>query len=184
MANQNITRIQRISKRFRYLFTVLIFFIPLADFLFWLSFNYMPDSFLTPDGFLAGLPATADQDLSLLFLAFGFLISLIPVTVATYGMLTLSRLFRLYENAIVFTRDNVRLIRKLGYVIIAWVAANQLFTPLISAVITHGNPGLPTITVSLNISDLSTLIMGSIVVLISWVMDEGRKLENEQMHTV
>jgi hypothetical protein len=179
MTNQSITRIQRISKRFRMLFTALIFFIPLADLLFWISFNHLHDEFLT------GLPIIPSQDPTPLFLALGFLVSLIPVTVAIYGMLTLSRLFKFYEYGIVFAHENVRLIRKLGYVIIAWVVANLFFTPLISAVITHGNEGgLPTIAVSLSISDLSALVMGSIVVLISWVMDEGRKLQDEQAHTV
>lgn len=179
MSKPGITRIQWTSKRFRRLFTALIFFIPFLDLMFWLSFNHLNE------GFLAGLPATANQDLSQRSLALGFLVSLIPVTVAVYGMVTLSRLFQLYENAIVFTSDNVRLFRKLGYVIIAWVAANLLFTPLISAVITHGNPvGQRMLTVGINFSDLSVLIMGAIVVLISWVMNEGRKLEDEQMHTV
>ena len=179
MTNQSITRIQRISKRFRMLFTALIFFIPLADLLFWISFNHLHDEFLT------GLPIIPSQDPTPLFLALGFIASLIPVTVAIYGLLTLSRLFKLYENAIVFAHENVRLIRKLGYVIIAWVVANLLFTPLISTIITHGNEGgLPTIAVFLSISDLLTLIMGAIVVLISWVMDEGRKLQDEQAHTV
>jgi len=179
MTHSDITLIQRMSKRFRRLFTALIFLIPLMDLLFWLSFNRLSE------GFLAGLPATANQDLSPLSLALGFLVSLIPVTVAVYGMVTLSRLFRLYENAIVFTRDNVLLIRKLGYVIIAWVAANLAFTPLISVVITHSNPvGQRMLTAGFDLSDFSALIMGAIVVFVSCVMDEGRKLEDEQMHTV
>jgi len=183
MINTSITRIQTISKRFRLLFTALIFLIPLTDLLFWLSFNHLPDAFRAE--LLTEFPAKANQDLAPLFRALGFLVSLLPVTVAVYAMVTLSRLFRLYENAIVFTHDNVKLLRKLGYVIIAWVTANLLFTPLITAVMTHGNPpGQPMIMLTLNFSDLSALVMGAIVVLISRVMDEGRKLEDEQLHTV
>ena len=179
MTDQSIARIQRISKRLRVLLAALMFLVPSLDALFWFSFNHLSD------GFLAGLPVQANDKLSAVFVALGFLVSLIPVSVALYGLATLSRLFHLYENAVFFTCDTVKLFRQLGYVMIAWVIANMLFVSLISVVITHGDPaGSPTMAVSIDVSDVSALIMGAIVVLISRVMDEGRKLEDEQMHTV
>jgi hypothetical protein len=118
-------------------------------------------------------------------LSLAFLASLLPVSVAVYGLGTLRSLFKLYENGIMFSSDNVRYFHRLGYVCIAWVIANAVFTTLISAIITFGNPpGERAIVAQFGTSDMANLIIGAIVLLISWVMDEGRKLEDEQAHTI
>ena len=179
MIGQSITRLQRMSKNFRLLFTALIFVIPVADLLYWIYFNQLSD------GFTSGLPAVPYQALSLLSLTLAFFASLIPLSVAVYGIATLRKLFGLYENGIVFSEENVALFRKLGYAMIAWVFANLIFVPLISIILTFENPaGQRMLTIGFDVSDLAALIIGAIIVLISRVMDEGRKLEDEQMHTV
>ena len=37
-------------------------------------------------------------------------------------MVTLTRLFARYENALAFTADNVKYLRRLGCMLLAWVA--------------------------------------------------------------
>jgi len=102
-----------------------------------------------------------------------------------FGMVTLTKLFKLYENAIVFAAENVKYVRRLGYILICWVIASAVFTTLISIVISFANPpGQRMMIAEFQISDLSTLLIGAIVILISWVMEEGRKLEDETAHTI
>jgi hypothetical protein len=147
--------------------------------LYWLFFNSLPE------GLLIGLPAKADYELSHMSLLLGFFVSLIPAGVAMYAMTTLAKLFRLYEDAVFFSRENVLLFRRLGYALVSWVVASMAFTTLISMVLTFGNsPGKRLVVAEFGVSEFSTLIIGFIVLLISWVMNEGRKLQDEQACTV
>jgi DUF2975 family protein len=174
----NMTRIQRVSLRFRLLFTGLIFLIPTLDVLYWLSFNHLPDG-------LFKLPIVANVELPLQIRLLAMLASLLPVSVATFGVFTLVKLFKLYEKAIIFTVENVKHFRTLGYVVIYWVFAKIIYITLISAIISLSNPlGQRVLIVQFELPDISALIIGFIAVLISWIMDEGRKLEDEQAHTV
>ncbi len=179
MKNEDMSRIQRVSGKFRWLFAVLIICTPLFMLLYWLFFNYLPS------GLTTGLPAPVNQSLPLVTLMLAFLVSLIPLSVAIYGLFTLKRLFTLYENAIVFSVKNVQCFRHLGYTLISWVFANMVFVTLVSIVITFNNPpGERIVIAQFGISDIATLIIGAVVVLISWVMKEASKLENEQAYTV
>jgi len=180
MYNDDRRRIQRVSRHFRLLFTALIFCIPALDFLYWAFFNHLPNGFIE-------LPAAVatNQTLPYSSLALAFCVSLIPVSVAMFGMVTLTKLFKLYENAIVFAAENVKYVRRLGYILIYWVIASAIFTTLISIVISFANPpGQRMMVAEFQISDLSTLLIGAIVILISWIMEEGRKLEDETAHTI
>ena len=177
--DDGMNHIQRMSQRYRILFNVLIISIPALDFLYWVFFNHLPE------GFVATLPVLRSYPLSSPFLALAFLASLLPVSAALYGVMTLRALFSLYEKAIIFSAENVMYFRRLGYALIAWVISNALFTPLISAIMTYSNPpGDRMLVAQLGVFDISTLLIGCVVLLIAWVMDEGRKLEDEQAHTV
>ena len=174
-----MAHLQTASRRFRILLWALIVFVPLLNLLYWASFNHLPD------GLIADLPASPMQPLSVASLSLAFLVSLLPVGVALYGLMILESLFKLYEKGIVFSQQNVRFFRRLGYTLLAWVAANALFTPLISVVITFNNPpGSRELVAQFGVLDFSTLVIGAVVLLLSWVMNEGRKLEDEQAHTI
>ena len=111
--------------------------------------------------------------------------STIPLSVAVYGAINLRELFTLYEEAIVFSEKNVNCIRRLGYTLVLWVVANFIFVILISIVLTFNNmTGERVIVAQLGVSDVGALIIGAVIVLISWVMSEASRLEDEQAHTV
>lgn len=179
MENKNLNRIQRVSGNFRLLFTVLIFCIPVFTLLYWLFFNYLPVGFKTE------LPVAVSQTLPFKTLLLAFLVSLIPTSVAIYGIINLKELFKLYEEAVVFSKKNVKYFRSLGYILIYWVIANFVFVVLISVVLTFNNTlGKRMMVAQFGISDIGTLIIGAVIILVSWVMNEASKLEDEQVHTV
>ncbi len=179
MENDNISRIQRVSGKFRVLFTALIFVTPVATLMFWAFFNALPE-----DAYHS-LPVAFDQPLPFKKLLLGSLVSLIPLSVALYGLINLKALFSLYEKAIVFSEQNTQCLHRLGYTLIAWFFASLIYTPLISLVLTFNSPSVQqAIVVRIGLSDLSLLITGGIVLLASWVMQEAAKLEKEQALTI
>lgn len=179
MENQNLFRIQRVSARLRVLFTALIYAAPILTVLFWLLFNYLPS------GFTLALPIVMTHELSLTTIVFALLVSLVPLVVAIYGLLTLKKLFSLYEKGVVFSAKNVNCFRHLGYTLIVWVFANMAFVTAISLVLSFGNPaGERVIVAQFGVLDFSILIIGAVVILISWVMSEAVKMDEERAHTI
>jgi hypothetical protein len=84
------------------------------------------------------------------------------------GFLVLNRLFKLYELNRFFAADNVRYIKILGLV----VAGDGLIQTILELLSSHG-------TLCLN-----EMFFGGLIVLIAWIMDEGRKIQEEQELTV
>ncbi|WP_020590964.1 DUF2975 domain-containing protein [Kiloniella laminariae] len=179
MPKTSLDRIGGASRKYRFLFTLLLVLIPLLDLAYWGFFNHLPE------GFHDDLPVAITGELTALPLLLAFVASLLPLSVTLYGLFILRKLFGLYEQGIIFAEENVRCFQKLGYCFIASVAAGFLFTPLASVALTFNNlPGQRELVLDLRSDDLLALIVGGIILLISWVMEEGQKLEDEQRHTV
>ncbi len=175
----NIENIQQISSKYILLLNALILAVPAGTLLYWLFFNSLSD------GFLAELPVLPNEGLSSLQIILAVLVSFIPMSVGLYTLITLRILFTLYESGVIFSVENVTCFRRLGYALIAWVIANMLFTPLISLVLSFANaPGNRNLVMNFGIEDISTLIIGGVVLIVAWVMNEGHKLQDEQTYTV
>lgn len=179
MADNSMHHIKRVSRKYILLFNALLVVVPVAGLFYWALFNRLPVE-LHSD-----LPVMPSRDLTIIQLVLGALVSLLPIGVIIYGLVTLKGLFRLYADGIIFANENVKYFRQLGYTFIAWVIAATLFTPLISMVVSFTNPvGQRELVVGFELIDIFTLIIAGIVLIIAWVMNEGRKLEDEQAHTV
>lgn len=177
----NVGKIKRYSRRFRRLFQGLFYLVPLLIGAYWSIFNWLPADMklgLLP----GGVPVS---ELPLVSLALGFVVSMVPVGVAMLGINYLARLFALYEEGRIFTGDNVRCLRNLGKTMMAWCAAGILFDPLASMALTmHHPPGQRILTIGLGSPDLTTFLVGGMIMVVAWVMDEGRRLQDEQNLTV
>ncbi len=178
MPNPNLLRIQRVSRRFRWLFNVLIISTPIATILFWVFFDELTQGKMD-------LPITLYSPLSTTSLLLAGIASLLPMSITLYNLITLRNLFRLYEQGIVFAKENAQCFKRLGYSLIAWVIAHIIYIPLLSLALTFENPpGMRAITIQFGILEPLILIIGAIVVFISWIMREATKLEDEQAYTV
>jgi len=109
----------------------------------------------------------------------------------------LARLFQFYERGLIFTSETIRCIKTLGVLCVI----NWLFTS-VGMVLKHLSPPPPLpspgITIKIIPSSFSMgffsfsiyginvglLLAGIIIVIIAWIMDEGRKIQEEQELTV
>ena len=176
--HSNLSRLQNVSSRFRLLLTVLIVLIPVTTLVFWIFFNSVPD------GFKAGLPVKVKTELPPFTLLLGYLISLIPLSATLYGATNLKKLFGLYEQGIVFAEQNVRCFQHIGYALVALVPANIISTMLISLLLNFDKPFGTRVIFQFSSYDIAFLVIGAVIVLVSWVMKEAVLLEDEQAHTV
>jgi len=93
----------------------------------------------------------------------------------TVGIGVLYRLFKLYERGMIFTPANVRCIKWLGgWVLAAWVLSNVVE---VFKLITYDSAD-----VDFRIG--ATFFAGILVLLMSWIMEEGGKIQQEQALTI
>jgi hypothetical protein len=101
------------------------------------------------------------------------------------GIKLLIDLFRLYEAGMVFELANVACFKNLSRVLILWFIAVLISAPLMSLALTINNPvGKRIVTISLEYTDLTALVIGGILMVITRVMEIGRELQNEQDYTI
>ena len=176
----NALHIQRASRRLRRVLTVILALIPALSALTWIFINVMPDGMQE-----IVLPRYARLPLPVSARVWGFIVSILPVSVAMYGTAVLIRLFGFYEKGQIFRLDNVRCFRSLSRVLLVWCAVKIVTGPLMSLAITlHHPPGQRILWVGLGSPDITALLVGFILGVIAWVMEEGRKLQEEQDYTV
>lgn len=181
-----MVRLERIKKRgkiFKILFIVLFIITPVISVLMWMFYNSLPDLIRIQmmKEYLVTVPVNMAMDQRVLASIAALAVSGISMA----GFYILIKLFSLYEKGIIFSRDNVICYRKLGYLIIISMIAGIVQNSAMSVIISlHNLPGQRIITLCLSSSDIALGIIGMIVVLISWIMDAGRELSDEQQYIV
>lgn len=181
---KNAARIQLASRRLRYILTGVTILIPISMALIWVLFNDFPAEArgrMIPYDIYGALL----QPLPLSTRLLAFVVSMIPAGVMIWGLFILMRLFRLYEQGEIFRMSNVRCFRQLSRVLIWFFFAGIATQPLLSLALTIQNPaGQRMLTFGLESGDLTALLLGGILAVISWVMEEGCQLQEDQDLTV
>jgi len=176
----NLSRIQRISRLMQRLCTAAAVLIPLTVAGMWATYELWGPSH--PDlAQIPGLPATLTLPVRLL----ACLVGLAQAAIAVFAVWRLRRLFGLYADGLIFTADNTRCLRHFAAAILAFAIAKPVTGALLSVVLTMNNPpGQRQITVSLGSSELATLFIGGVFLIIAWIMDEAREMAEEQAEII
>jgi Protein of unknown function (DUF2975) len=88
------------------------------------------------------------------------------------GAFLLNKLLRFFANGNFFTTENITCIKWLGCLVMSdWLVAKFLDT--------IASRGLV-----IGLHDFAKLTIGFLIILIAWIMDEGRKIQEEQELTV
>ncbi|OIQ50990.1 hypothetical protein BerOc1_02935 [Pseudodesulfovibrio hydrargyri] len=115
----------------------------------------------------------------------GLAVSLIPLGATMLCLWWLARLFGLFSAGEIFTGNTVKYIRRTGWTMLAGVALMPIHEALLTLVLTMRNPpGERLISISLESGDIRDLLIAGIIILVSWIMDEGRKLRETDELTV
>lgn len=186
-------RIRRYARAFRALFIAILVATPLVMGAMWLAgggihfenqggeavFELMADDLLNDPGLAGTLPLP--WDVRLLAMAAG----LLPEGIFMLSMWWLVLLFGRFAAGEIFTADTVRLIRNIGWTMVAMVAAAPVHEALLSLILTmHNPPGQHMLRLTTESADFGRLLTAGIVILVSWIMDEGRKLRETDELTI
>lgn len=187
-------KIQKVSFYFRWFFTALIILTPLISGLCWYLFSGKVDptsqeplGFHTEMSFLVQfankLPLISEITSQTKML--GFLVSLIPNGIFMFACFLLAKLFSLYEKGQIFLARNIRCIRNLGILLLIKPALLMVHEALLTLVLTMNNPiGERLISLSAGTEKIEDIALALLILLISWVMDEGRKLKEQEDYII
>jgi hypothetical protein len=173
------SRIQPVSRRFSGLCSTLIVILPVVVAAYWLL---MPAEQLASQW--AGKP-DAVAAVSLAKRLVGFALMLVGLLPLGFCLIALRRLFRLYATGTIFGTGNVAAFNAIGIGLIGFGIVQLLAPTVMGLVLTIDNPvGHRLLVLGLDAGSVESLILGAIVRLIGWVMDEAREMADEQAQTV
>ena len=182
-------KIKRVSRILRYLTIFYLCSLPISTAIFWICdgqpIHPMLSIRLWPEGFLADAPLTPIPMMAASTKITAFLVSLIPNIFSVLALYFLAKLFCLFEGMEFFSQQSVRALRRIGVSLLAGQLAFPIYTALLSLTLTISNPpGHRIIAVSFGAAEFNWTALSLVIILVSWIMDEGRKLQEEQAATV
>lgn len=169
-------RVQWVSRVLAVVSTVGIVGIPVIAGLLW-TLIYL-------DGLVATIPAlaglTTPETISRPARFVGFIGTMLPAAAVMVGLLYLRRLFNAYAAGEIFTARNATRICGFAWSVIAMGLLRPVGGILTSVAVTLDNPpGQRSLAITFGSPEVNILFVGSVVLVIGWVMREAAKLADE-----
>jgi hypothetical protein len=176
----NLQRIRRLGRTLeRVCLTGAVAVTPLVAG-YWLFFNQLPADMTQEAARLAEVMVLPGWVRGLCFLA-----AMVPTVALAVTLLRLRALCALYAQGRIFTLANVVCFRSLSRALLAWAGASILYTPLHGLAVTAANPpGRHMLALGVGGTELALFFVAALAVVIARVMDEARRLDEEQALTV
>ncbi len=169
---KNLRHVQKTSRLLKWACTVAIPVIPIGLATIWATLDWWLFGGGEVTGFRpwVGGHIQVPQPIPAYSLGLGFLSSMLPGGLMVYALWQLRALFGLYGRGQIFTAENARRLRRFALAVLA---------------VTLGNPpGQRLLSVGFSSSQLVTLFMGAMFLVIAWVMDEARELAEDQAQII
>ncbi len=177
-----MNKIQSLSSKMRILFAILFFLAPIFTITYWTFYEFFADIGIKFYSFeLSNQLITINAQSK----ALAILVTFIPTAIIMIGLFKLKKLFTHYAQNKVFTEENVIIFRDLGWALFALVIGDMITTPLLSLALSFQNPvGSRFISATFGSSEIIHLIIGFMVLIISYVMREAYELDVDARHTI
>ena len=178
-----MTKIERISLFLQKIFTFFLIVLPLSSIILWF-FLPIPNALGIHTRFFPKAFDIVNQpDMTIRFA--GFMVSLIPLGIEMFCIYYLIKLFDLFKHGKIFTALNVQYIRYIGIAMLCGELIRPFYEAIATLIIHYRNPPRHQIlSISFSIDEISYILIGIIILFISWIMAEACKLKEEQMYTV
>ncbi|MEM8799485.1 MAG: DUF2975 domain-containing protein [Pseudomonadota bacterium] len=115
----------------------------------------------------------------------GFAVSMIPCGLTMYGLWRLSAMFQECAEGRFFSLDAVRGFRGFAWMILIAAALRPIVGAALSVVLTMGNPpGQRQLAIQFGSTELTAVFVGLLLVAIAHILEEGRKLSDDNAQIV
>ena len=182
-----MTQLQIYSYRVALICRLFIFLLPVGIVYFWLTIQTQY-SYLSTMGlvqFELDINQLTKTPLSMQTRLISISVSLFYSMILMRALMLLITLFNSYKNGDIFTRENTQVYKKLGFSVFYWIMGGVFYHALMTLVLSFNNPpGQRMFAVSFTGVDFLGLCVGFLIIMISWVMQEGYKIRDENIHTI
>ena len=185
-----MNRIYIVSNCLCYIFTSLLVIMPFLLILQWSTPSWLPSFFYPqPDNPIINNCNDATKNIqnwSYLTKLTGFTGDLLGYFPVFMGLLIMIKIMKKYKKREIFTQENALLYKKLGVLIFIYaLLCNPLNGMMYTLAATWNNPpGTRILAFEYSGFNATALICGGVIFLISWVMHEASRLQDEQDLTV
>lgn len=112
--------------------------------------------------------------------AFACACAMVPVAIATFGLLALTRLLRLYSHGDVFERTALKALGQITAALFWYVTASFVMEAPITYFLTRGVPPYRSeLQLTIQSTDVAVLFLAAVAIVISRVMGEARQLADD-----
>ena len=171
---QVLTKVRRVSTVLLALCWASILAIPALEIFVWTS----PD-FLIQLDYLEGMVFTP-ENLTPVHLAGGFVISMISQSVLLYGLWRLQALFCAYRRGELFEARTTSHLKTFSICILLYLILQPFTEAALTALVTSGNPeGERMVAISVSSDDIHIMLLGGLLLVVAWVLNEGAKAVRE-----
>lgn len=179
-------KIRILSIVLRIIFILALIFLPIFTTLFWLTGGYPLGSWMLFTVFpYTGPSLPLISLLPTQFKIYGYLINLIPILFDMAILYYLIRLFREFGKANIFTINNVIYIRRIGWLMLIGEIISPFYTLLLTFTLTYNNPpGYRYAYLGLDLQNVTIGLVALLIILVSWIMQEGHRIHEENRLTV
>lgn len=175
-------KIKRVSQIFQKFFLILVLIMPLVPFWGWFFLDVNDTSF--QEIFVQNRGINIMAPLTIWSQVLGFTASMLPVGAQMLIYYFLYQLFALYAEGKIFRIENIRYIRKLGFAMVGEQVALTAYGVLSSMILTMNNPpGQKQLMLSISFNS-KILLIALLITVVTWIMEEGRKLQEQDDYTV
>lgn len=177
-------KIQRVSFILRIIFQIAFVLWPIMIISYWVFSQYLIPNFthlisLIPANLEILHPITATD------IFWGITIGILPTTIVMTILYFLIKLFKSYEQGKIFTLQNVKYLKNIGITMLISQIVSFIYDGAISFALTYHNPpGHKIASITFGNYDAYNIVTAIMVIVISWVMAEGCKLQDENQYTV
>jgi len=111
---------------------------------------------------------------------FACIVSMLPALMMVYGIWNLRQLFLLFKQGVFFSVEATRHLYKFGLMLLVTALLKPVVSVALSAILTSGNPaGKKSIVVEFGSNEIGLIFIATTFFIITWILQEGRKLANE-----
>ncbi len=164
-------KIQTLSKILARIIAGLLFLLPLLSFVIWLRIDWFAD-------FFRNQYDVASFDIRTQ--AYGLVFSMIPLSIWMYGLYNLRHLFTNYAAGRVFVPDNAKYIKRFAWMSIFGGGLAPVFGGVYSLILSMNHAaGERFLAIGLGTTEIHTILLGLVFVVIAHVMEAAHKLSEE-----
>ena len=185
-----MNKIKKVSGYVLWVLNALIFFLPLTTIVWWMLVGTEILKDLAQQGFVSIIDSDSRVDLlagkwNALSKFLGCVANFIDLLPLLIGLFCLRKIFSNYKAGKIFNVTNAKQYHRIG-----WLLFLKAFLGPISGALTiwaatmYNLPGHRVLKLSFGTDDMKYLFYGTLILVISWVMHEASKIENEQKFTI